>query len=243
MSLSGTDRGANNNNTGATSVVVTPASNFAAGSKAVLCLAYDNAGGSGADPFSSITDSVGNAWVTAQAALYDPGAASAGVTLRIFESHMDVAALTTGNTITVSFGAVSVTAKSWTLHEIAPASGCRVVLVASGVNAGAATGTPTVTTGTITNGDMVIGAGASESSNTWAGDGDTSNGNWSTHQTSGAGTGTSGMATTAQRKVVTATATQTYNPTLTSADCILAWAQFAEWQPTSPSCELGMFGV
>jgi hypothetical protein len=228
MALTGTDRGTNNNNVAATSVTITPGSNFAAGSYAVLCLAYDNSGGSGADPFSSITDSVGNNWYSIVRPLYDPGAASAGVSLGIFYSPQNVSALTTGNTITVSFGANSTTAKAWTLHEITCATGTRVVVAASGNNTGAASGTPTVTTASVPNGGMVIGAGAAESANTWVQDGDTTNGNWSAQQSNAAGTGTSGMSITSQRKVVTATATQTYNPTLTSADVILGWAIFVE---------------
>lgn len=227
MALTGTDRGANNNNVAGTSVTITPGSNFAAGSVAVLCLAYDNSGASGADPFSSITDSVGNTWYTIRRALYDPGAASAGVTLGMFFSYQGVATLTTANTITVSFGS-STTAKAWALHEVLCATGYIEILDGNANTAGSATGTPTVTTATVPNGAILIAAAAAESANTFTGDSDTTNGNWSTHQSSAAGTGTSGMSISSQRKVVTATATQTYNPTLTSADCILSWCIFIE---------------
>lgn len=228
MALTGTNRGSGNHNTAATSFTITPASNFAAGSHAVLCVAYDNSGASGADPFSSISDSVGNTWISRQAALYDPGAASAGATLRIFTSPMLTGALTTSNTITVNFGANSTTAKSWVLHEVTCATGSIVRYVTGNVNAGAGTGTPTVTTTSITNGNMVVGAGAAESASTWTQDGDTTNGSWSAQQANAAGTGTSGMSVTSQRKIVSASGTQTYNPTLTSADVILAWIELTE---------------
>jgi hypothetical protein len=67
---------------------------------AVLCLAYDNSGASGADPYNSISDSLGNTWTSRQAALYDPGAASAGVALRIFTTNQSAGTLTTGSTVT-----------------------------------------------------------------------------------------------------------------------------------------------
>lgn len=228
MALSGADRGSGNNNVAGTSLVVTPTSNFAAKSFAILCVAYDNSGASGADPFSSISDSLGNVWTSQQAALFDPGAASAGVTLRIFTSEMNVGKLTTGNTITISFGANSTTAKAWTLNEATSSTANRIAYVTGNVNVGATSATPTVTTSSITNGNMVVGAGAAESADTWAGDADATNGSWSVHQHNVAGTGATGMSITSQRKVVTAGATQTYNPTLTSADVILAWVEIRE---------------
>lgn len=228
MAITGTNRGTGTNTTGATTVVITPGQNFTAGSHAVLVLAYDNAGASGADPYSSIIDSVGNTWIPRQAGLYDPGAASAGVTIRIFSCPMLAAALTTSNTITVSFGANTVASKSWTLTEMTCTAGSILRFITGSVNAGAASATPTVTTSSITSGDIVFGAGASESGDTWVTDGDTSSGNWSTFQHTAAGTGATGMAVTSQFKVVSGTAAQTYNPTLTSADVILVWAQFRE---------------
>jgi hypothetical protein len=60
-------------------------------------------------------------------------------------------------------------------------------------------------------------------------DADTTNGSWSTQQSTAQGTTTNGIAVASQRKVVTATATQTYNVTLDNvADCILGWIQLTE---------------
>jgi hypothetical protein len=50
------------------------------------------------------------------------------------------------------------------------------------------------------------------------------------------------MAITTQGKVVNATATQTYNPTLTSADCILAWIAVEEVAAFTPADPMGMAG-
>lgn len=227
MAITGTDRGTGGNNTGATTITISPGSNLAAGSMAVLVLAYDNSGTNGADPFSSITDSLGNFWHRKVTALYDPAGASAGATLAIFTSYMLAGAVTTGTTITVTFSS-STTAKAWTMHELVPSANKFIRFLTGAAGTGSATGTPTVTSSSITSGDVIIGCGAVESADTWTGDSDSSSGTWSTKQSTGFGTGTSGQAVISQLKVTSGTATQTYNPTLTSADCILAWASFTE---------------
>lgn len=231
MTITMSSVGANGDTTGATSIVITiGAGGFTLGQSAwaILCLAYDNAGASGADPYSSISDSLGNTWTSRQAALYDPGAASAGVTLRIFTSDMAVRALGVGDTVTVSFGANSVASKAWCFQEALPGPWGTMSYVTGGVSVGSASAAPTITTGSIAQNDVVIGAGAAESADTWVADADTTNGNWSAKQSFGAGSGATGMSVVAQRKVVTAAGAQTFNPTLTSADCILAWIQLHE---------------
>lgn len=223
MALSATARGNGNHNTGSASLSVTPGSNFAAGSMAVLWVAYDNSGSSGADPYSSITDSVGNTWFPHINSLRDPGAANAGVVLRGFYSFMEVATLTTSNTITVSFSP-NVTAKAWTLTQVTPDAGSRCI-VKGGAQASTATASPSQTTASITSGDMVHAAVGAESgtTQTFTGDSDTTNGSWSTQQTDKIGSTTSGIGITSQSKVVSATATQTYNPTLgISSDLCIA---------------------
>jgi len=227
MALTGTDRGANFHGTAATSFTLQPNANFAAGSMAVLCLSVDNAGaGGGAFSTFTVTDALGNTWTRRTSPLYDPGAASAGVEGAIFTTPMDGGTLQATTVITVTFNN-STTAKVWTLMEVVPSVGT-VGFVDGGVNTGAATGTPTVTTNSIANGNMVIGCGHAENTDSWAGDADTTDGSWSTHQHTGVGTGTSAQSITSQRKVVTAAATQTYNPTRTSSDCILSWIQLTE---------------
>lgn len=223
MTLTPANRGSGAHNTSATSFTLNVSTNCTAGAMVLLCVGSDNANTAGA-AFSTftVTDTAGNTWVRQVTPLYDPGAANAGVTGAWFTTNQDVGTVTTSVTITVTFNTAA-TAKSWCAFEVTASAGGVPVVVGSGVNAGAGTGTPTVTTSTIDNGDAVFGAGFSESTDTWAGDADTTNGSWSTHQHNGAGSGATGMATTAQYKVVTATATQTYNPTLTSADCILCY--------------------
>lgn len=218
MALSGTDRGTGGNGTASTSLTCSPTSNCTAGAMLVLVVAYENSGTAGADPYSSISDNKGNTWTSRQRALYDPAASGAGQVVGIFTCQQNVAALTTGDTITVT---VSSSAR-WAYALIEVVGG---IYVQGGAGTGAGTGTPTVTTASITNANMVVGGGGAESADTWAGDADTSHGLWSAHQHTGFGSGNTGVSVTAQYKVVSATATQTYNPTVTSSNCILAWIE------------------
>ena len=224
-------RGTGSNTTGSTSLTVTPGTNSAAGSLGVLAISLDNAGTAGSAVIcnASMTDSVSNPWTLRLDVLFDNGAASAGIELCIYTAPFTTA-FTTANNVVVGFGA-SPASKAWALWEVVPDTGFIPVYVTGAGNTGSTTGTPTVTTSSISSGDVVIGAGAVESADTWTGDADTTNGSWATHQHTAGGTGTTGAAITSQSKVVTATATQTYNPTLTSADVILGWIQITEVPP------------
>lgn len=228
MALTGTNRGTATDATAGTTFAIVPASNFAANSFGVLCVAADNAGSGGATTVmpATITDSVGNLWTRRQNAIYDPGAASAGVDTGIYTAP--ISTLTTAANITITWaGAASVASQVSTLTEFVASVGVPDY-VTGGVGTGAASAVPTVTTGSITSGDAVVGMGGAESGNTWVADADATNGAWSTMQAAAAGTGLTGMSITSQFKIVTGTATQTYNPTLTSADQILSWIQITE---------------
>src|SRR5688572_4264324 len=118
MSLTVTARGVGSRNTGSENTyVISPTSNLTAGCTAVLFVTYDNSGTNGVDPWSAITDSVGNVWYSARSSLNDPGAANAGVATRMFICY-GVSSLTTANTITVSFGGITTVARAFALWEI-----------------------------------------------------------------------------------------------------------------------------
>lgn len=237
MALTGTNRGSGNHNSAATSFTLNPGSNLTAGAMAVLCVAADNAGASGAAMATfSVTDSLGNTWTRRSSPLYDPGAASVGVEGAIFTTPMNVGTLVTGTVITVSFGGTSVTAKTWTLIEVVGSQGVPTFKTQA-VGTGSATASPTVTTSSLTNGTLVVGAVFIEGGTTLTltGDADTSNGNWSTAQSNKIGSTTSGSGIISQFKTVTATGTQTYNPTIgLSSDCIAAWISVGENVSVSP---------
>ena len=226
-----TARGSGNNGTSATSVNISPATTIAAGSMGVICIAVNNAGSGGASTIcaASMTDSVGNLWTERQNGLYDNGAANAGVEIAVYTATISTQ-VTSSDTITVSFSTAT-SAKAWAVWELSVAGGKVAQYVTGAIGTGSTTGTPTITTGSITSGDAVVGLGGSESDDTWTGDSDTTNGSWSTKQSNANGTGTSGMSVISQVKVVSATATQTYNPTLTSCDVILGWISVTEANP------------
>jgi hypothetical protein len=211
MALGGTARGTGSNTTAGLSFTLSPSANFTAGNWAVLALAVDNADTSGtAHSTFTVTDSIGNTWTRRNSTLYDPGAANAGTEGASFTCAQNVGALQTGTVITVTFDA-STAVKTWTLTEVTKTAGATIQFVASG--------------------NLVFGFVFNEygTAQTPTGDADTTNGSWSTLQTAEAGTTAAGQSVLTQWKTVTATATQTYNPTLgTSSDCIAAWMVLTE---------------
>lgn len=236
MALTGTDRGTGTHKTSASSFTLNPGSNFTAGALAVLCIAADNSStGGSTNNISSVTDSLGNLWIARQLPIFDNGSASAGVQGGIFTTDQSAGTLQTGTTVTVSFGAATV-AKTWTLMEVTAAARSQA-LVLTGANATGQPGSswPTVTTGTIEVGDMVIAMVAMEAgtTQTLTSDADTTNGTWSAAQYNEIGSSTSGSAIGSQRKVQTTTAsTQTFNPTLgLPCDLICSWISVREIAP------------
>lgn len=240
MAITGTDRGTAANTTSSSTWTFSPASNFASGSWAVCVIAMNNTHTNG-EAFTTftLTDTNGNTWTRRISPLYDPGAANAGVEGAIFTTPMDGGTITTGTTLTITTN-ISVSRHAVTIMEIVPTGGSSISYVTGGVNTGAATGTPTVTTGSITSGNMVIGAYFAEWDGAPVEDGDSTNGSWSTQQAIGIGSTTSGIACASQRKVVSATATQTYNPTdAAGPDCILGWIELTETGGGGGSSKIG----
>lgn len=232
MALTVTSRGSGSTNTGGQStLVVTPTGTIAAGSTAVVCAAYDNSGTLGADPFSFLSDTQGNLWSNPDtvAGLNDPGAASAGMTVRIFSCHLTVGALTTSDTITLDFGGITTVARAWTLYEVAAADGSYAPF-SNGAAAAQTSATPSITTASLTSGDALIACVGREANGTRTADNDATNGQFTNAQNSGVGSTTSGAEIISESKVVTGTATQTYNPTFggASADGVNAWASYRE---------------
>jgi hypothetical protein len=228
----GAARGSGGNNTGATTLVINPGSDFSNPSMGVLCVAVDNAGAGGNTAISptSITDSDGNLWTRRVSAFQDPGAANAGVEISIYTAPITTAFQTTDN-ITITWGGgTSPTAKAWTLTEFTTSSIDNILVFKDGAGGtGANDGTPSITTTSVTNNDAVVGMGGAEAGpSTWTGDADTTNGSWVAQVTTAFGTGTSAMSITSQRKIVTGSGTQTYNPTLTAADRVVGWVAVSE---------------
>src|SRR5678816_3807691 len=123
MALTITSRGTGTHNTGATTLVPGGrTATLAVGSMGVLCIAVDNAGGAGDVLIApaSWTDAKGDVWTRRQNALFENGAASAGIEMAFYSALITVALLTTDlGTITWSTG-VSPVAKAWTWYEVIP---------------------------------------------------------------------------------------------------------------------------
>lgn len=231
MAMTVTARGTYTNNTAATTSTLSPSGNFASGSFAVLVIAADNSSAAGSsNDINSVTDSLGNTWTKRNSAIFDNGAASAGVQGSTFTTPMDKSPLTTGTTITITFG-TSPTADCGCLWEITPSAGWQTVYGTGAVGTGATTASPTVTTSSINSGTTLIGCLYAEAGTeqTVTDDSDVSSGTWGTGQKASIGSTTSGMTVHSQYKVTTGTATQTFNPTMNnSVDCITSWITIFE---------------
>jgi hypothetical protein len=230
MQMTGTNRGTNATNTsGQNTLVITPGSNCTAGALLVLVIAYDNSGTGGVDPYSAISDSVGNTWTSRLNVLKNGGAANSGCVLRIFTCPQNVAALTTSNTITVSFGGITTVARAWTLQEFTSSNGTPTYV--SGSGATFTTSTPTITTSSVGTGNAVICGLSVENGTaiTITADSDSTNGVWSTQQTSKIGIGNAGINVASQFKVISGTGTQTYNPTINAGtNLCIGWISIIE---------------
>lgn len=238
MALAITNRGLGTNNTAGLSFTLSPTSNFAAGSTAVLCIAADNNSAGGAtNNIDSVTDSLGNTWTKRQGPVFDNGAAAAGVQGAIFDTEMDGGTITTGTVITVNIG-TSTTAKTWTLTQIAPAAG-NVARFRAGANKSAgATGTamtlgasPSVNVGEVLVAAIFMESGTTQTASTP--DADATNGTWSANQYAEIGSTTSGSCIISQCKLqTTAASTQTYDVTVgISADYHGSYAIYQEIIP------------
>jgi hypothetical protein len=236
MALTVTSRGTGTHNTGATTLVPGGrTATLAAGSMGVFCIALDNAGSGGASTCapSSWTDAKGNVWTRQQSALYDNGAASAGIEMAIYTAPITVALLTSDlGTITWD-GGVSPVAKAWTWYEVIPGAGT-VSVTGGGTIAGATAANAQVTTASVPVGDAVIAGYFAENVNAVTGDSDTTNGTWTAQQTATVGSTTSGVRIATQQKVQTTTAsTQSYDVTVASQDRIAGYVLLHELVATT----------
>lgn len=211
-----------NNTTGKTFTMTSIGADFAVNDMVVVMIAADNAGSGGnAANITSLADTAGNTWTERSNTWFDNGAASAGIEEAIYTCRVTNAISSTDD-LTITFN-VTVVAKAVTIYKIANDGTLRGEYVTTGTHAGATTGTPALTSGSVTSGDTLFYHIAREGNSTPTGDSDTTNGNWSTIAFAGYGTTTGGAIDASQWKTVTSTATQTWNPTFTSGDTKASW--------------------
>lgn len=220
MAITATGRGTSGAEVGAGGTGtnnLTPSGNCAAGSLLVAVYIYRNSGGGGADGFTSFTDTKSNTWTTQFTLKYDPAGADAGFMLRVLTTTQDGGTLTTGDTVTGQYNWNSGNGSVILLTELASNAGGTIGFLTGAIAASAtSSASPTITSGTITVGDAIVGFGGSRlGTGTWSNDADTSNGSWVAAQQA---TFSAVYNAISQAKVVTGTATQTYNPTLSVAN-------------------------
>ena len=218
MAIATTARGTYTNSTAATTSTFSPSGNFAAGSWAALFVSADNASSGGStNDINTVTDSLGNTWTKQTAAIYDPGAASAGVQGSWFTTPQNAGTLTTSTVITITFG-VAPTSDTGILWEVTKAAGETITYVTGGNGTGTSGTALTVTTASVVVGNLTLAGFAMEAGTTQtlsAADTDTTNGSWSTNQYAEIGSTTSGNVSVSQTKVqTTAASTQTYDVTM-----------------------------
>lgn len=222
MALTLSQAGTANSTTSNASFSVTLTQSVAAGDMLIVCIAADNAGGGGASSVSSVTDSKSHTYTQRAITTQDPGAANAGATSAIYTAFVTTA-MTTSDTVTINFSP-NTQYKAAVVWEAAVASTEFPKYLSNGSTTGN-TANPQLASSSVTSGDGIIYALAVESNATLTGDSDTSNGTWSTLYTDigSGGTAATSMRIGSQYKVVTGTATQTFNATITAADWALTY--------------------
>ena len=233
MAITAAAAGTANSTTSTATLAITTTATINVGEFIVVAIAADNAGAAGATSTISVEDTAGNTYVLRADRLQDPGAASAGTSLRVFCAEAR-SALASGQTITVNFSP-NTTSKGAAVWRVVPSTGMGINFLVETGNVGTGAN-PSVTSATVTSGDLVIGVTAAETSTTPTADSDTSNGSWSTAQVAVAnsGSGVTSQVVTTQYKVVTGTATQTYNTTLISLDRAISILTFSEFARVVP---------
>ncbi len=218
---------------GASPQAVTTTAALAIGDYLVALISYDNSGSSGADPMTgtiALTPATGalGAVASAQTGLNDPGNASLGVAARVVARPVTTA-IPSGTVINVGWTGTLVV-RAVAFMKVSSAGTTSYVGNSGSVGTNSAIAAPSFVTPTANNGEGVLCWSAKEYGTATGGDSDTTNGSWSSVYGTFTGATAAGQAAYFQSKVVTATATQTWNPTNggTAADWILGCLTFSE---------------
>lgn len=188
-----------------------------------LCVmvSADNQGSGGASSISSVTDSAGNTYTMRRITNYDPGGASDGITLGIFTSTL-TGALSSG-TVTANFSP-DTRRKVIGITKLQPSGGATIIIRETGTGATGNEGSvaPTITTGSLSTGDVILGATAWEtlgSSGVPVYDTDTTRGTWTGNTYASVSSGGDRLAVLQrQYKTITSGGTQTWNTSVSSAN-------------------------
>lgn len=196
--------------------VATATVTAAIGDTLIVVASGDNRGGATEGlPAGAITDSASHTWSRLG---YQKSTASANTACEVAVYGTEVTTAMSGGTVTLTAHADCI-AKSFHVWRF---RGPSTTVRAASVGAEGTSTTPSVTHTGPVNTDLVIGAVAFEGplGDSVTADADTTNGTWSAVTKHGTSEGTvvSNVAHAAQWKAVTATSSQTFNPTITSRD-------------------------
>jgi|SRR5215471_8902831 len=215
VATSSTGTAANQSSSVSASIIIAGA-NVNVGDCVVVYIAADNAGTSGANAISAVTDNVAPANTYTQLQLLNRTAGSAandGCTAAIYASIITTQMVTGTNFISVQFSP-NVTAKATAYRTFTGVDAIANAYGSGSSSGSGATYTTNATTTNVNNGDLVVGVAANESNTAPAADGDTTNGSWveATAVSGGSGGDATKMGLRYAYKIVTAGgATQTFN--------------------------------
>lgn len=221
--------GGNTSNTSGTTLAITTTRDVEVGDFILIGVAADNSGTSGAARTVTCADNsaqpgTANSYSSTQINRTAASAANDGSTGTILRSNV-TRKVPAGSTITITFSG-AVVAKAASAACFRNAFGPNI----SSVTATGATTSTSVAPIPTAAGQLVFCVTAVEggTADTFTEDADTLNGSWVSLTRRGAGTTTSGQTVNCAFKIVNASGTQTYNPTLGTAR---DWAQIGQAFP------------
>lgn len=195
------------------------------GSLVLVAIAADNAGTSGAEAISSVTDSTGaNTYAEIALRNQTAGAANDGLTVALYSATL-ASDWTTATTVTVNWSP-NVTAKAIRVYSV---TGANNAAYSTGVNSGSGATYDGGTSTSLASGDLIFAVVGNESNTAPAADTDTTNGSWTNAATASGGGGgdATKMSLRAHYKVVTGAGTQQCDgSTGASTDWAVAYALY-----------------
>lgn len=232
--------GTGTNTTNDADQTITPTDNSATGKLLIMYVAYENAGVGGGDTYISIKDSYENAWTEIFSVVNSSGTINDGTVMRSFSTMQDQNGLTTSDSILLSFS-TTIEALVYIIYEV---DSTNILTITDSSSTSGTGSSPTITTNTIDNNNIVICAFGRNSSGEIIDDADTSDGSWSTGISKTKFAAFLTQELHSQYKVVTASATQTYNPTITTDSIYnLGWVEIHEDSSVTSSPILIMWNM
>lgn len=232
-----TSKGTSNYNSLGT-INIVPSSNCTAGATLILCISYNNSLVDAGDPFDSITDTYGNTWALRVSQLQSPNSiAGDGTVMRMYSSTQNISALTTSDSIIITFLEDIVVACSFLLQITSDNS---ITYTDSSSTSFAADHLPTITSISLTTNDIIIAAASSNNNSSKSADSDATNGSWSSEYTDQITSSGYSNQIISQYKIISGAGSQSYDPQLgsvfdTGEEIVIGYVVFTDNVPPSIS--------